>query len=190
MTWKLPLDRLRVNAALTTLTEQFDAEAARDVIVAFQGLPADTKNRSEFWFSHNQSTQQRGYTSECGSVTVEDAETSVQHQGGPRDPTRVGAFKVHRIHGRCIDVIAFCSYWAADATTSTEPAQEWHLQYRQDNWEPVALFRYDWVSTDDVPLRNRIEGIWFGICNGRLPSTRFFNAVRTVLFLADDYVIP
>lgn len=186
MTWTLPLDRMRVNAALTVLTERFDPIAARDVIVAFHGLPADTQFRSEWWTKTKGGTNQAGHTSEQGTVTVHDERPAVVRSGGPLHPERVGQFKVFRVRTAERADITFRPFWASDETTTATPTQEWHLHYRFSDLEPIALLRYDWQRVD-APWWNHLEALWRSIRLGRFIPTQFWAPVGTVLFIAEGY---
>jgi hypothetical protein len=188
MTWSLPLDRMRVNAALTVLTEQFDPIAARDVIVAFHGLPADSQFRSEWWASTKGGARHTGATPEHGNVTINDDKPAVVKSGGPTHPERVGQFKVFRVRiGERAD-ITFRPFWASDETTAVDPTCEWHLHYRFSDFEPIALLRYDWQLIE-APWWNHLEALWRMLRLGRVVRTRFWSPVGTTLFLAEGYEV-
>lgn len=186
MTWQLPFDRLRVNAALSALTEQFDKTAARDVIIAFQGLPAEKRNHSEWWSPGSSSTSQQGLTSIGKNVDIPDEGATIIRRGGPQHEQRVGEFRVFRSNGHHHSAIVFRPFWASDESTMVHPTCEWHLHYRVESWEPLALVRADWIQTE-VAWWRHLESLLHCIRNGRFVKTVFWIQEFTPLFLAEGF---
>ncbi|MCC6405182.1 MAG: hypothetical protein IT405_02230 [Candidatus Yanofskybacteria bacterium] len=95
--WQLPptVDRMEVNAALTVLTERFDADAARLVIRAFCDMPVSASSFDEFRDSKRTNRTITGETPEFGSVGIRETVDESRWEGGAEHVARVGQFKVY-----------------------------------------------------------------------------------------------
>ncbi|MCC6934330.1 MAG: hypothetical protein IT406_01360 [Candidatus Yanofskybacteria bacterium] len=146
--WQLPptVDRMEVNAALTVLTERFDADAARLVITAFQSLPADTQWRP--WTTHHSEprTTIGGETREHGTVEISETSPQTRTVGGQRMNARLGSFRVFRIQRPgCYPSIWFRPFWESGPSFSTHALpDEFQLIYDTKRRVPIELDRYEW----------------------------------------------
>jgi hypothetical protein len=187
--WQVTADRMQVNAALTALTEGYDPESAAYVIRAFDGMPADTKYRNEWWVYRRGGTSRTGHTPEHGNVSLHDEEGTVVRSGGPQHPARVGQFKVFRVVRDDLADITFRPFWASDETTTANPTHEWHLHYRHSDLKPAAFVRLDWKLMANPPLWNRLETFWRFFRHGVSAQTRFWTPVPTVFYIAEGFSI-
>ena len=183
--WKLPdgVDRMAVNAALTTLTERWDTAAANLIVYAFHRLPADRRYRTEILRHHGSGDSVTGYTPEHGDVTVRDTRGSVSEHGGPRNSARIGQFKVYLIARGTETQVVFRPYWASDPSTAVEPPSEWHLWYCSSDLAPLVLIRIDWV-----PGSNPRHALWVAFRNlltGRQTECQFWYGRPTVVYASE-----
>lgn len=170
MLWKLPddIDRVTVNAALAKLTEQWDAQAARDVVQAFDGLPATTARKNQSVTGWDEHTVRRGMASEDCIACV-------------------GVFKVYRRVDGPMAGIIFYPFTADNAVTlALHPEPLYQLEYHRETRVIVFLFRFDWEQT--VPsLWQYVQYLCFHISSGRRVQWNAWKAVPTQLYqLGDD----
>lgn len=144
--WQLPptVDRMEVNAALTVLTERFDADAARLVIRAFCDMPVSASSFDEFRDSKRTNRTITGETPEFGSVGIRETVDESRWEGGAEHVARVGQFKVYRMSNAAHETVAFRRYWKGSLATAFDIIQEQQLAFRASDKLPLALARIVW----------------------------------------------
>ena len=183
--WKLPddVDRMAVNAALTTLTEHWDESAAHLVIAAFHTLPP-YEGKSERWRSSSwgDRTSVTGHTRELGNVQIStDEKREMKQKSGNRNVARIGSFKLHRWAEDPSPTISFQAFWEAEISSQgQDPPPFWELSYDAGTRAPLALTRFDMVPTS-VPLFDRTMAALFRLLGGSF-ETRVWKPVGTALF--------
>jgi hypothetical protein len=148
MSWKLPLDRMRVMAALETLTRQWDATAARDVVVAFATLPFFRHGGSEWRMRTRADDEQvRGLTEFGVVTTTERRPAAYRAVGAPGEEqvARVGRFKVYRIPGRtgAYPSVIFYDFRGDTPVPGQMPETRIQLLYRASELQPLILARLE-----------------------------------------------
>lgn len=172
--WQLPssLDRIRVNVALTILTERYDPDAAREVITAFRDLPAEEKYPI-------------GYS--VISTEEGDGEHTARAINGPRHLARIGSFRVFRIDRGCdhLPRIVIRPFWTNDLGTAVdERPDEFHLTYRSVGQIPIALDRYRW-RMKEPSLFDRLDCLLR--FHNFAPVTVWCLVPAETVFVADGY---
>ncbi|MEK7637810.1 MAG: hypothetical protein AAB375_00040 [Patescibacteria group bacterium] len=170
MVWQLPdsTDRMVVNAALARLTERWDAKAARDVVLAFDGLPATTIKKNQAVTNLDEHTVRRGMASEDRIACV-------------------GVFKIYRLVDGPMAGIIFYPFTADNvATLALHPEPFYQLEYHRKTRVIVFLFRFDWEPT--VPsFWQYVQCFFFHISSGRWVQWNAWKAVPTQMYqLGDD----
>lgn len=190
MRWQLPdcVDRMKVNAALTTLTERWDLEAAFLVIRAFTDLPGLTSKQTEtLTFVGPSRDTVRGLTPEHGMVSIEEPEKvrATQTSGPPEDAVAgVGSFKILKLRAsrQGIATIAFGPF-------QIDPLAMMHLKQIQPQWEvfyhersglPLALCRVDYEERT-LPWHVQIRLFWRRLRTGIPIANKCWMAVLVEL---------
>lgn len=169
MPWQLPdgMDRMRVMAALETLTGRWDPVAALEVIVAFLSLPLYTGGRTEWRLRERGSeTSVTGHT-ELGTVRVTDrAPDTFKTFSAPGEAivVRIGRFKVYRIPNRSDDTcssVVFYDFRSDTRAPGQPPLPRWQLLYRDADLEVITLARLE-PMIGTMTLRDRLAcfAIW------------------------------
>lgn len=193
-------DLLKLNAALTTLTKQWDEDAAHMVISALHSLPLSNHVTTIKHIFKNDSSL-TGYTKEAGNVTFPNRETKTTIAGEREENiARVGQYKVKRHCFNKRPDIRWQHFWKSDPTTMLPgeiPNPIFALQYSETTLQPVALWRFDFYEdiTQCLPVSILLH-IWLKnaatyVCN--LFSQRYYytyenechmyNCKPTLLFL-------
>ncbi len=173
MEWKLPdgVDRMVVNAALTTLTERWDADAARLVVYAFSSLPEIRPDQTTIVTRFMQTrTKVRGLTPEHGMVNIYDREQDhiEQVQGPPRNSeAAIGSFKIVNIRtpGSGIAMVAFRPFQEDPLSLIGEhvPQSMFAVTFIIERRAPTGLFRFDYVPFTPPfwrRFRGTVRGLW------------------------------
>lgn len=198
MSWQLPdgIDRMAVNAALTTLTERWDPDAVRLVMQAFASLPTILPSQTLTRLRLTRgSSNIRGLTPEHGMVNIEDRKRDVVErlQGPPAwAEAAIGSFTVNHVHspGQRISMITFKPF-QNDPLVILGMHQEqpkFVLTFERDHRIGLGLYRCDFVST--VPslwLWLRVTLSAFLSHPGRKSRITFTEAVITPIhFISED----
>lgn len=196
MTWQLPdgIDRMAVNAALTTLTERWDLSAACLVVQTFIGLPKiPSKKTWTLSLSSNQRPTIRGLTPEHGMVATEGPERvrTAQKLGPPPSAIAyIGSFKVMNVHdeGNAVAAIAFGPFQNDPLLLlgQQSPQPVFTLEYPPPVPVPIGLFRIDSVP-QKAPLWMSLRMLFYRLCAPRVRTiTRSYGSVKTTLHIITD----
>lgn len=142
-------DLLKLNAALTILTDEWNEDATRMVINAFHSLPFSNR-RTIIKHTVKDGSSLTGYAREVGNVTFPDKETKTTIRG-EREETiaRVGHYKVKRYNDSHSLNIRWQHFWKSDLATRSfgeVPNPVYALQYNGTSREPIALWRFDFYE--------------------------------------------
>lgn len=170
MAWQLPdsIDRMAVSEALARLTEQWDAQAARDVVVAFDSLPATTVKKSQMAILRDDRTVRRGMASEDCIACV-------------------GVFKIYRLVSGPMAGIIFYPFTADKvATLALHPEPFYQLEYHRETSVIVFLFRFDWEQSTPA-FWQYVQCLFLQVVAGRPMPWYAWKAVPTQMYqLGDD----
>ena len=187
MDWRLPdgVDRMEVNAALTTLTERWDAHAANLVVYSFRTLPSCSPRKSYTRYSFTRrGSNVSGLTPQHGNVDIgSERETMYREHGyaAPDKCARVGQFKVERrdLGGSMLHLI-FREFMD---NLVDPPPPYWCLTYRIRDLGVVALVRYD-PEPAPPTWRDHLYYAWLGLRLGvRFKMTKW-NRIPTIIYIA------
>lgn len=170
MEWQLPdgIDRMAVNAALTTLTEHWDPKAGGLVTYAFHRLPTTRESMGKASVAYCERTLHV----DSDGVGVETAEDVCLHYGGtdPKRQIRIGGFMVFRTvySYRDFSGIVFQDSRAdeREGIESEEEFPRWVIVYHRPTCEPLVFYR---LSYEPAPpsLRQRLLVWWVSLRTGR-----------------------
>jgi hypothetical protein len=151
---------MEVNAALTTLTDHWDLNAAILVVDAFASLPAIRSGQTATLTStRSRSCEIRGETPEHGHVAIRDRDRTetVQRFGPPDDSVaRIGSFTITRVRA-FHDPVASIVFRPFQATVyGSSPAPSHSIEYLVDARLPCALYRHEF-SRGTPPLGLRLH---------------------------------
>lgn len=142
-------DLLKLNAALTTLMEIWDENAARMIINALHSLPLSNRI-TIIKHTVKDGSSLTGYTREAGNVTFTDKETKTTIRGENENTVaRVGHYKVKRYHDGHSMNIRWQHFWKSDPATKPfgeVPNPVFALQYSETTLQPIALWRFDFYE--------------------------------------------
>lgn len=142
--WRLPFDRMRVMSALETLTQGWDATAARDVVLAFYGAPSFAHSGSEWrWKTPGTQSHVDGLTELGPFRHTENTPGSSKTFGAPQedDVLRVGRFKVYILRKRRYQSVIFYDFRSDTRIPGELPGERWQLLYDAEELKPLILSR-------------------------------------------------
>ncbi len=172
MGWRPPdgLDRMTLAAALEKLTDGYDDQAARQVIVGFYSLPA-TKEKD---YVADTVCRERSEVTDGDDVAIDVSEDTYRSFGkaNEEESARVGRFTVYKSDNTfpdCLGIIFGDSRSNTWEGMNADPLPKWGLAFDQPTLQPLALVRIDYVPAKPR-LWPRLLRLWLCLKEGMLYS--------------------